>query len=96
MIPTALAIGDNYTLFMSDHYKFNKNNKIEEGTLFNSTNNNLDLFDYHLAKSGESAIKTVECNEIHSFSPLKKLKQMMRKKIYEKLRENQMIGSKNK
>ena len=41
--------------------------KIEEGTSLNSTNNSLDPFDYHLAKRGDGAFKTMESNQIHSF-----------------------------
>ena len=33
LIPTAMAVGEKYTYFISDHYKFIENNKIEEGTL---------------------------------------------------------------
>ena len=67
MIPPAIAIGEKQTSFISDHYKFIKNNKIQERYLQNSTNHNLDTFDYHLAKWGEVAPKTMECNQNHSF-----------------------------
>ena len=59
MIPIAIAIGEKYIYFTSDLYKFTENCKIEEGILFNCTN---DTFDCHLAKCGEGAFKTTECN----------------------------------
>ena len=42
IIPTAIAIGQEYTYFISDHYKIIENNKIEEGTLLCSTKDSLD------------------------------------------------------
>ena len=72
MIPTTRAVGEKYTHFLSDHYKLeNWKQKIQEGTLLNSTNDNLHPYDYHLAKCGEGASKTMECNQIHSFHPNK-------------------------
>ena len=69
IIPTAIAV-EKYTYFISDHYKFIENKKIAEGTLLDSTNDSLDHFDdHHLAKCGEGAFKTMECNQIHSFYP---------------------------
>ena len=44
---------------------------IEDGTLLHSTNDCLEPFDYHLAKYGECAFETIECNQIHSFYPSK-------------------------
>ena len=35
MIPTAVAVGEKYKNFISDHYKFNENEKTEDGTLLN-------------------------------------------------------------
>ena len=32
MIPYTFAVGENYTYFLSSHYKFIENDKIEEGT----------------------------------------------------------------
>ena len=44
-----------------------KTKEIEEGTFLNSTNVTFDPFDYHLAKSGGGAFKTIEINQIHRF-----------------------------
>ena len=68
MIPIAIANGERYTYFIPEHYKFIENNKIEEDTS-NWTNDSLDPFDYHLAKSGERTFKTMECNQIRSSYP---------------------------
>ena len=67
MIPYTFAIGENYTNFVSTHNKFIENDKIEEGTLLDTTNGNLDPFDYHLGKCGENPFKTLEHTQIHSF-----------------------------
>ena len=40
-----IAIGEKITYFISNHYKFIENDKIEEVSLLNSTNNSLDPFD---------------------------------------------------
>ena len=42
MIPTVMAFGEKYTLFIYDHYNFLENLKTEECTLSNSTNDSLD------------------------------------------------------
>jgi len=68
MIPYTFAVGEQYTYFISEHYKFIENDKIEEGTLLNTINNILDPYDYHLDKCGiDSFKKLLECNRIHSF-----------------------------
>ena len=69
MISKAIAVGEKYKYFISDHYEFLENFKIEEGTLLNSTNDSLEPFDYHLAKCGEGAFETMECNQIHTCFP---------------------------
>ena len=55
MIPYIFAIGEKITYFISTHYKFIENDKIVEGTFLNTTNDNLDPFDYHLENFGESS-----------------------------------------
>ena len=50
MIPYAIMVGERYTYFLYHPYKFIENNKIEENTLLNTTNNSLDPYDYHLEK----------------------------------------------
>ena len=48
----AIMVGEKYTCFLSNLYKFIENDKIEKGILLNATNNNLDTFLYHLGKCG--------------------------------------------
>ena len=50
MIPYAVMVGEKYTYFLCNRYKFIENDKIEEGTLLNATNNSLNPFDYHAEK----------------------------------------------
>ena len=50
MIPYTSAVGEKYTCFISTHHKFIENDKIEEGTSLNSSNDSLDPCDYHLSK----------------------------------------------
>ena len=68
MIPYTIGVGEKYTYFISERYKFIENDKIEEGTLLNTTNNNIDPYEYHLEKCGiDSFKKLLECNRLHSF-----------------------------
>ena len=60
MIPYAFMPGEKFTYFLYHCYKVIENNKVEEGTLLNATNNSLDPYDYHLEKSGEDSFKKVE------------------------------------
>ena len=69
MIPYAIMIGEKYTYFLDHHYKFIENNKIEEGTLLNTTNDSFDPYDYHLEKCGIDSFKKLEGNLIHSSWP---------------------------
>ena len=67
MIPYTFAVGEKYTYFISTHYKFIENDKIEEGTFLNPSNDSLDPYDYHLSKNGLDCFKKLlECNRIHS------------------------------
>ena len=50
MIPHTFAVGEKYTYFLSTHYKLIGNDKIQEGTLLNPSNDSLDPYDYHLSK----------------------------------------------
>ena len=45
MIPYTFAAGEKYTYFISTLFKFSENDKIEEGTLLNSSKDSLDPFD---------------------------------------------------
>ena len=67
-----IAVGKRYTSFISEHYKFIENNKIEEATIFKSPNYSLDPFSYQFPKCGEGGFKTMEYNQIHSFYPYEK------------------------
>ena len=69
IIPYTFAVGENYTYFLSSHYKFIQNDKIGEGTLINATNDSSDPFDYHLGKCGVDSLKTLEHAHIHTFYP---------------------------
>ena len=69
MIPHAIMIGERYTYFLCHRYKFIENDKIEEGTLLNVTNNSLDPYEYHLEKCGIDSFKKLEQCLIHSFWP---------------------------
>ena len=69
LCPYTFAIGDKYTYFKSTRYNFIENDKIEERTLLNATNDSLDPFDYHLGKSGVDSFKTIEHSQFHSFYP---------------------------
>ena len=42
MIPYAIILGEKFTFFLYNRYKFIENNKIEEGTFLNATNTSLD------------------------------------------------------
>ena len=67
MVPYTFAIGEKYTYFISTHYQFIENDKIEDGILLNVSNNSLDPYDYHLSKSGLDCFKKLlECKRIHS------------------------------
>ena len=69
MIPYAIMIGERYTYFLYDRYKFIENDKIEENTLLNATDQSLDPFDYHAEKCGIDSFKKLERNLIHTLWP---------------------------
>ena len=66
MCPYATMVREKNTYFISYLYKIVENAKIEEGTLLNAANNNLDPFVYHHAKCGKDSFKKLERNKIHS------------------------------
>ena len=66
MIPYAIIIGERYTYFLYHRYKFIENDKIEENTLLNTTNNSSDPYDYHLEKCGRDSFKKLERSLIHT------------------------------
>ena len=57
------------TYFIDHHYKFIENEQIQEGSLLNTTNNDLDPIPYHLAKCGKDSFKQLERSQIHAFYP---------------------------
>ena len=65
--PYSIAIGEKFTYFLYNRWKFLENDKIEEGTLLNRTNFSLDPFDYHIEKCGVDSFKKTECSLIHSY-----------------------------
>ena len=66
MLFSTMAVEKN-TNFISDNCKFIENDKIDEGTLLNATNDNLDPFLYHLGKNSVDSLKTLERSHIHNF-----------------------------
>ena len=68
-IPYTPAVGENYTYFLSSHYKFIQNDKIEECTLLNATNDSSDPLDYHLEDCGVDSFKTLDYSQIYTFYP---------------------------
>ena len=69
MCPYTIANGEKHTYFIYDRYKFIENDKIEEGTLLNATNGNLDPFVYHLKECGKDVFKMLERSQIQSCWP---------------------------
>ena len=67
MCPYAIVIGEKHTYFLDNHYKFIKNDKLEDGTLLNGTDDSLDPFDYHLWNCGANSFKKLEYSQIHRF-----------------------------
>ena len=61
----AIAVGENYTYFLSDHYNFIEHEGIEERTLLNSTNDSVDPCDYHVLKC-EIAFTELDYEQIHT------------------------------
>ena len=70
MISYTFAIGKKYTSSLSTHYKYLKNDKIEERLLLNLLNDSLNSCEYHLSKNGLGCFKKLlGCNRIHSSWP---------------------------
>ena len=67
MIQTAIAIGEKHTFFISEHYNFIGNIKLEEGTLLNSNHDSVDQYDHHVLKCFENAFTKMRIEEIRSF-----------------------------
>ena len=69
MIAYPIAVGEKFTYFLYNRWKFLENDKIEEGSLLNRINNSLDPFDYHVEKCGADFFKKLECSLIHTYWP---------------------------
>ena len=69
MIPYPIVVGEKFTYFLYNRWKFLENDKIEEGTLLNRTNNSLDHFDYHVEKCCADSFKKLKCSLIHTYWP---------------------------
>ena len=65
MIPYAIIIGEKFTNFTAHLNKVIESDKIEEGTLLNSTNGY--PYDYHLNKCCVNSFKKLERSLIHTF-----------------------------
>ena len=66
IFPYAIMIGERYNYFLYYRYNFIENDKIEENTLLNATNDSLDPFDYHVEKCGIDSFKKLERSLIHT------------------------------
>ena len=69
MCPYTFSNGEKYAYFISTHYKFIENDKIEEGTLLNATSDILDPFDYHLENCGIDSFKKLRRSLLHTYWP---------------------------
>ena len=69
MIPYTIIVGDKFTYFLYNRYKFIENNKTEKGTLLNATNTSLDPYDYHVEKCGLDSFKKLEPCFFHTCWP---------------------------
>ena len=67
MVYYTFPIGEKYKYFLSTHYKFTENDRIEEGTLLNATNHSSNPFDHHLEKRGIDSFKVIEHSQIYTF-----------------------------
>ena len=77
------------TYFLSTHYKFIQNDKIEEGTLLTLTNANSDPFDYPLGERGVDFFETLEHSHVHSFYPHKEDEEKEDDDLVEENEENE-------
>ena len=69
MIPYTIILGEKFTYFLYNRYKFTENNKIGEGTLKTATNTSLDPYDYLIEKCGLDSFKKLEHSLIHTCWP---------------------------
>ena len=67
VVPYIIAVGDKHSYFISNHYVFIENGKIEMCTLLNDTNDSRDPVDYHLAKYGENSFEKPNYERIHKY-----------------------------
>ena len=69
LVPYTIKLGENYTNFLYNRYKFIENDKIEEGTLLNRANNSLESYDYHVENCGKDAVKKLKHTQVHTCWP---------------------------
>ena len=69
MVPYAIIIGEKYTYFIYNPYKFIGNVKTEEGSVLYRTNSGSDPFDYHVEECGVDSFKKLERSRIQTFWP---------------------------
>ena len=69
MIPYAFIFGEKRTYFLYHRYKIIENDEIEEGSLLNATNYDLDPYNYHVENCGQDSLKKLERSLIHTFWP---------------------------
>ena len=75
----ATSVGERCTYFISKHYKFIENNKIDKDTFLClidteqcsliNISNNLDPLTYHREECGEEAFTQKEYTQIHTYDP---------------------------
>ena len=69
MVSYAIILGEKYKYFLYNRYKFIGNDKTEEGTFLNATNNRLHPHEYRVEKYGRDAFKKLERSLIQTFWP---------------------------
>ena len=69
MVPYAKTLGEKYTYFLYNRYKYNQIDKIEEGNSLKVTNKSLDPYDYHVEICGTDAFKKLANELIHTCWP---------------------------
>ena len=59
LIPTSIAIGEKNPCLLSDYCKYIENDRIEERTFLNSTDNSVHPFDSHSLNCGQNVFKEI-------------------------------------
>ena len=66
MVSYIIAVGEEYTYFIADLYKFIENGRTEPGSLLYHGNNSRNPFDYHPAKCSENCFGKLNYERIHT------------------------------